>query len=138
MKKYIIEINLVGEDQIYDFSELTSHISRYFDQSLYEYTIYDYSTDTLRLRRTYDEYELIDVFKLIYKLRTIVHNTEGRLSINNFLDKVIIAIPAFKDPNFKIYVGENNIVGTTWSKSTFKLEVIETTAKKIESIKYID
>lgn len=70
---------------------LTNHISRYFEQDYYEYTILD--DEVYEFRRTYTDDELTDAVNFLTSLRNSLHGRDYETDvINEYFNAVIDAI----------------------------------------------
>ena len=141
MNKIVLELTIVGKNQIYDFSELASYRSRYFDQALYEYTIYNSETDILKLRRVYDRYNFNKAFEptLQYIRQMTNDDCEHQFAIKNFLDKLQNDVQAFTIDSSLTNCGcGNSIIDTIWGDCYYTITEVETKSRPIKYIVYDD
>ena len=70
---------------------LNSHVSRYFENDFYEYTVLDDSI--YKFRRTYADNELTDAVNLLINLRNSLHGREYETDVvRDYFNTVIAAI----------------------------------------------
>lgn len=68
---------------------LNNHISRYFEQDYYEYTILD--NEVYKFRRTYADDELTDVINFLINLRNSLHGRDYETDVISAYFNIVIA-----------------------------------------------
>ena len=123
---------------------LTNHISRYFEQDYYEYTILD--DEVYEFRRTYTDDELNDAVNFLTSLRNSLHGRDYETdTIKEYFTIVIDAINnAINNNTHNVFVdsdtGEKLTQFSCNMYSNTELEFyggfFDTNVKKIKNIEY--
>lgn len=139
-RKLILELSFYtdGDWGFGDITWLTDHVSRYFDQNFYEYTLHEEGSYELKLRRifTFEDKNDADVIvDFIEKIRSGLHGNASYLGyVNSFLER---AEDDLQENGLKCkgeydYLYFDDMYGNTEAKITLK-----TTDKYVPEIKEI-
>ena len=131
--KIILELSMYSDgDWGYDESIFENHTSKYFDNNLYEYTKFEWSTT--KARRTFD-IDKTDGYAAIHNiLKSICSSLHGRQSdikyVNEFFDRAIERLPNVSVENGYYDSMESN------TEIDLTIRIIESDAKEIKEIIY--